>query len=641
MKEGVKKTADIILWSVLLAGSLAMRLWDLGLRAMSHDESLHAYFSNHLALWGIHNHDPMMHGPLLFQLNAGVFWLFGASDFSARIIFALAGAALVAAPLLFRRHLGRAGALAAGLLLALSPSLLYYSRYMRNDVLFALLVLVWLWALMRFVATKGRGWLWGLAVVMALAFACKETVFIFGAFIGAYLMVLGLLRARRAGESIRHNSACQAAWVMLVMALPFASPLVHMVLGWNPADFVSPQAQLQGKTVIGAMGLLAAALAWLWFGKHKLWGGRPTQLGVLDVLAAACLMWLIDMLLFSNFLRNLPGGVISGFVGSAGYWLGQHNVARGGQPWFYYLMLTALYEFLPLVLGIGGGVALVRGRRKWRAKSKTLGGQPWLPLLAALWAVYAMAAYSIAGEKMPWLMVHIGLPLCLLGGWWLGRVWSWLGRNKAGTAKRALAWCGVALLALAAAHSLRVSLRAVYFQPELAHELLVYAHATPFLKPGLEQALAVAKADPERGEVIYDQESAWPMAWYARLFPKVRLNAHANDDQRVKAAALIYHAPDQKMQDLLAKTHGSEVVTIVWWPIQDYQYLSWDDFKAKLGQASYWSMLGDYFINHQFPGRDLKKWPYRKEVTIFVRRPAAAARVGGPPAGTGGAGASR
>ena len=37
---------------------------------------------------------------------------------------------------------------------------------------------------------------------------------------------------------------------------------------------------------------------------------------------------------------------------------------RGGQPWYYFYLLVPLYEFLPLVLFIGGvgGVDCVAGR---------------------------------------------------------------------------------------------------------------------------------------------------------------------------------------------------------------------------------------------------------------------------------------
>ncbi len=45
-----------------------------------------------------------------------------------------------------------------------------------------------------------------------------------------------------------------------------------------------------------------------------------------------------------------------------------------------------------------------------------------LPILAVLlfWSVASLVAYSVAGEKMPWLTVHIALPLLLASGWGLG-----------------------------------------------------------------------------------------------------------------------------------------------------------------------------------------------------------------------------
>ena len=45
-----------------------------------------------------------------------------------------------------------------------------------------------------------------------------------------------------------------------------------------------------------------------------------------------------------------------------------------------------------------------------------------LPVLALLlfWSVTSLVAYSIAGEKMPWLTVHIALPMLLAAGWGLG-----------------------------------------------------------------------------------------------------------------------------------------------------------------------------------------------------------------------------
>ena len=100
--------------------ALALRLTDLGARAMHHDESLHAVFAWHLAEGRGYVHDPLMHGPLQFHLIAGLFRLFGDGEVMARLPAALAGTALVAVPLLLRRWLGGAGTVAAAVLLALS-----------------------------------------------------------------------------------------------------------------------------------------------------------------------------------------------------------------------------------------------------------------------------------------------------------------------------------------------------------------------------------------------------------------------------------------------------------------------------------------------------------------------------------------
>ena len=63
----------------------------------------------------------------------------------------------------------------------------------------------------------------------------------------------------------------------------------------------------------------------------------------------------------TSFWTNTDG-LISGPWGSLDYWSGQQNEHRGDQPWFYYYMVMAMYEFLPLVVGLGAvWWAVVRG----------------------------------------------------------------------------------------------------------------------------------------------------------------------------------------------------------------------------------------------------------------------------------------
>ena len=125
---------EFVAYGLLLATALGMRLWDLGTRAMHHDESLHALYSFNLSVGDGYIHNPMMHGPFQMEATAGIFYVLGDSEFTARLLYALAGTALVAMPLLLRSRLGTLGALLTSVMLAFSPALLYFSRFARNDI---------------------------------------------------------------------------------------------------------------------------------------------------------------------------------------------------------------------------------------------------------------------------------------------------------------------------------------------------------------------------------------------------------------------------------------------------------------------------------------------------------------------------
>jgi sugar lactone lactonase YvrE len=75
---------------------------------------------------------------------------------------------------------------------------------------------------------------------------------------------------------------------------------------------------------------------------------------------------------------------------------------------------------------------------------------PWLyPLFFGYWTLSALVIYTFAGERMPWLTVHITLPMVLLSGWVFGRFlerveWS---RFRQGRTWALLALVGLCLLA--------------------------------------------------------------------------------------------------------------------------------------------------------------------------------------------------
>src|SRR5436305_8302956 len=191
---------------------LVLRFWDLGDKAFHHDESLHAFYSFRLFDGEGYAHDPMMHGPLLFELNALAYLLFGASDFTARLVPALFGVAVIGMPFLLRHELGRAGAIAASLLFVISPAFLYFSRFIRHDIYVDAFTLLLVIGVFRYLATGNRSWFYTACVSAALLFATKEDFYISGfmpfAFLaGAWFLLKGerrlLVRARVRALGVR------------------------------------------------------------------------------------------------------------------------------------------------------------------------------------------------------------------------------------------------------------------------------------------------------------------------------------------------------------------------------------------------------------------------------------------------------
>ncbi len=186
-------TNEIAIFAVVILLAFATRFYDLGSRVMSHDESLHTYFSWLLYRGQGYQHSPMMHGPFQFHIIALTYFLFGASDFTARIPAALFSIATIWMVWYWRRYLGKWGALIAGFLLVISPYMLYYGRYVRNESYVGFSGIVMLYAVLRHLEVGGKKYLFMLAAALALHFLTKETSFIYTAqaliFLAIYFIV--------------------------------------------------------------------------------------------------------------------------------------------------------------------------------------------------------------------------------------------------------------------------------------------------------------------------------------------------------------------------------------------------------------------------------------------------------------------
>ena len=168
-------TGEMLIFILILLLATISRLYDLGARVMSHDENLHVYFSWLFSIGKGYQHTPLMHGPLQFHLLALTYILIGASDFTARFPHAIASILTILLLWKWRRYLGRAGTLVSAGLILISPYMLYYGRYARNEAFIGVFFVLTLYSILRYLENGKKRYLLLLTIATVLHFTSKET----------------------------------------------------------------------------------------------------------------------------------------------------------------------------------------------------------------------------------------------------------------------------------------------------------------------------------------------------------------------------------------------------------------------------------------------------------------------------------
>ncbi|VAW31029.1 Permease of the drug/metabolite transporter (DMT) superfamily, partial [hydrothermal vent metagenome] len=262
------------LYFLILLAAIVTRFWGLGDRVMSHDESLHTQFSYQFFIGDGFSHTPLMHGPFLFHITPIFYWLFGASDFSARAPVALFGIILVAMPYFLRPWLGKVGALVTSFLFLISPFITYYSRYIRHDIyviVFSMIIFIAIWYYFR---EKRDAYLWWFAAGMALMFATKEVSFIYVAIFGSFIIVR-LLPQIWTAPWLRNNlSKLSSPMLLLLLGLlmvgggllgqQLAAPPETAVLPEDPGVFAAdPETDAAAQPVTEVSSAVENRLGWV------------------------------------------------------------------------------------------------------------------------------------------------------------------------------------------------------------------------------------------------------------------------------------------------------------------------------------------------------------------------------------------
>jgi len=267
--------------AILVLGILLRQLW-LAAFPYHPDEAIHGWFP--LDLYG-YKPNPVYHGPVMYYLTAFTYALFGGvfkwlhidvrpdNDYTARLPPSLLGIALLAI-LLFgplRRWMGARAVLWSAALLAISPSVVTYSRRALHD---ALVLVLTLGALLLFQqARQSRAWSergnskWlGLASLMALFLATKANVFFLAALLAAFWLATwaqGRVQKSASLQSWRDFVSKYLVWLplLLFVAISTASIFAYRYPG-DLAEDVAHTAR--NEKLFTCAVIFCAGLLWAW-----------------------------------------------------------------------------------------------------------------------------------------------------------------------------------------------------------------------------------------------------------------------------------------------------------------------------------------------------------------------------------------
>jgi uncharacterized protein (TIGR03663 family) len=621
--------SPVALVVAIFAYVLCTRLVGLSAKVMHHDESLFAYYGYWLFRGNGYEYQPILHGPVLQFLSAFFFLLFGDDQFTMRLPSLVGGLAMFPVVWFWRRYLGLAATLAAFTLIALSPSITYYTRFLRNDVPYLTVTMWCALCLLRAVQTGAPRYIWASILSATLAFSMMESsIFFFSACLGFFGVVILADWMRRGARPavVRHRGADDVLWDLSICMIPgliltfLCGWLFHRVLYasihiYGPVVALAHKAHVplspRAANFLIGIGFFVAATLFSWItlinfraprGReglyhrvlHILWRNRWSVIGA---VATGVVLYQVLFTTFFTFTetkefdhgaRDFTGPVrsltpVQIYKNTWDYWWDQHKLHRIKGPFHYYLPILMLYELPALLLVLWGWWRAVMSRAErwlhvwlfvtvqlaaifvyllithyffgktpeqaaehlrafWEAMDKrahlTHGFHLILilfycqlllhlvPLLFAMgrrveaflsfWMVTSLFAYSYAGEKVPWLTVHVAGPMCLLAAIQLGRIWDLRFDRRPATR-----WALACVAAFAVLYQVRTQHYLNFVHPASPAERLVYNHTSPDLQEALEIVDLVGRETHfgKQLPMFVQGEMAWPLHWYLRHYP--------------------------------------------------------------------------------------------------------------------------
>jgi len=447
------------LFLLILLATIALRFYALDLKLFHHDEAIHAWFSYRLLTEGVYTYDPMYHGPFLYYVTAGMFSLLGDSDLVGRLVPALLGTLLV--PLLYPiyklGYLDKKQTLAAALFLAVSPNMVYFSRFLRNDIFIVFFTMVLLVALLYYFERHQMRYALIAGAAIGFGMSTKENMPIIIAIFGLYLIYLIWTRKVQLPTRWIRDAALGGLVMVGIMAVFYSSFGAHpeMLTDW----------------------WLLAIKHWLSMHEAQRLGGPPY-------------FYILLFLLYEVPILILAVIGTLQFIGTPGI------VSRWREKRMRPVETPGAEAVDETPEAAAPPIEKTRG---WKDRLRGIfsRGEGAVPVdrqeefarFAIFWMLLSLAAYAYIGEKVPWLILHQLLPMIFVAVY-------------AMTTKKAVVVVAASILLVA------MTFHAA-FTPADINEPIVQVQNSE----DLQEVFAMIDAAEH---VAIATDNYWPLPWYYR-----------------------------------------------------------------------------------------------------------------------------
>lgn len=376
---------------------------------MHADESVHAARFRGLWQHGQYIYDPNeFHGPTLPYATLPAAWIAAPASFAEtteamyRVVPVLFGVGLVLLLWPLGDGLGKPAAVCAGVLTAISPAMVFYSRYYIHETLLVFFTLAAVGTGWRYVRTGKLGWCLAAGGCLGLMQATKETsVLVYASM--AVALGISWFWMRRFDENSRRQRPAMPYWhFALAAAIAIATATVLL-----SSFFTNPEGPLHGVLTYAiwlrrAGGESPQTHPWYYFLEiltyWRVGGGPRWSEGPILALAA------VGLLAALTPSRVFPPGASRPFVRWTGFYTLLLMIAYSAIPYKTPWCVLGMLQGMILLAGVGA-VALTRIVSAW----------PWKGIVAIVlfaaagqlgWQAYRASYVFDADPRNPYAYVH-------------------------------------------------------------------------------------------------------------------------------------------------------------------------------------------------------------------------------------------